>query len=119
MEGHTRMRELSSEVSGHHLLPRHCVRERALSIARRVAARAWGLCPLGPGASEEEEGLGSVGREEGCNGSGPSESEELESGSSGRGERREWKGRIPARRREASFPALPRMPCWCMGMGAA
>ena len=52
-----------------------------------------------------------VGGEEGCTKSGSSVLEpESESGSSSKGEGREWKGRIWVQRREAIFPALPRRP---------
>ena len=54
MFGQARMRELSSEVSGHHLLLRHWVTERALIIAIRVEARALGPAAKGAGESDEE-----------------------------------------------------------------
>ena len=53
--GQARMRELISEVSGHHLLLRHWVTERALIIAMRVEARALGPAATGAGEPEEED----------------------------------------------------------------
>ena len=51
------MRELNSEVSGHHLLLCHWVTERALIIAMRVEARALGPVAMGIGEPEEEDEL--------------------------------------------------------------
>ena len=94
MAGQARMRELISEVSGHHLLLRHWVTERALIIAMRVEARALGPTATGTGESEEEdeleeEELGMKQRGGGWGWSGASSV----SLSGGEGERRQWKGR--------------------------
>ena len=53
IEGHTRICKLRREVSGHHLLLCHWVRERALIIARRVVARALG--PMRGGSDRDED----------------------------------------------------------------
>ena len=89
------------------------MRERALSIDSHVAARALGPGCGGTEESDKEEGPES---EEGL-----VMPDELESepGLSGKGEGQRWKGRMPAWRCEASFPALPRRPRWCIGMGSA
>ena len=84
------MRELISEVSGHHLLLRHWVTDRALIITRQVEARALGPAARGAGESEDEdealeEELGMRQRGGGWG--------DLESLAGGDGEGRWWKGR--------------------------
>ena len=116
MVGQARMHELISEVSGHHLLLRHWVTERALIITRRVEVRALEPVATRAGESEDEEEvleeeLGTKRR-----GRGWGVPESLAGGES---ERRWWKGRWCAYNQEAIFPALPRRPRWRIGMGSA
>ena len=90
MAGHARMRELMSDVSGHHLLLRHWVTESALMIDKRVDARA--LAPVatwvGAAGDEDEAGEELAPRWRGGKVGGASESL-----SEGEGEGRGWKGR--------------------------
>ena len=55
------MRELWSEVSGHHLLLCHWVSERALIMAMQVLVKPWGpACQGGWSSSDDRESDGEL-----------------------------------------------------------